>query len=117
MEKPKVKTVPKVAGTSRRHYWLVAGTVILHDSESNARITQALNTVNKTEKHFFPARELGKAQQSMQMQFFRENFPEGPPATLQVMDVHIAGVSYLGHMTEDEFQAPPVEPRNPKATN
>ena len=56
-----------------------------------------LNSVQKTPKREMAARHLGQAQQALQMRAFEKM------GAVQVIDVPIICVSYLGQMSDDEF--------------
>ncbi len=86
----------------KRHHYLFAGEVIfLQPDESIGNIR--LNTVLRTTDEKVRARNIGEAQQALQMLFLRkmEN------VNVKVIDVFIFSVSYLGLMTEADFQKPP----------
>lgn len=88
-----------------QHYHLVAGNVVFQTPEGPEQTmgSLTLNTVLRGPTPNVPARQIGRAQQALQMLFFDKT---GDP-TLQVVDVVIISVSPLGFMTEAEFNAPP----------
>ena len=86
------------------HYYLVSGEILYkHPQAEEAIGTIRLNTMLQLERNVVRHRELGKAQQMLQMHFFnRMNDP-----LFEIIDVFLYGVSYLGHMTDGEFQLAP----------
>ncbi len=89
----------------KQHYYLVSGVVIFREpgEEVNAVGEIKLNTTLRIEQQNVPASQIGRAQQSLQMLMFQKL----QDTTLEVVDVHITAVSYLGHMTEEFFMKPP----------
>lgn len=86
----------------KQHYFLVAGQVIFHTQDGEHGQIM-LNTLASNSERTFPARMLGRAQQALQMRFFQQvNDP-----TVTVDDVPIYAISYMGYMSEKEFNAPP----------
>lgn len=88
----------------RKHYYLVAGELVLQqddDTPAQAR----LNTVTATDYQRFATADIAKAQQALQMLFHRRMGEHA--GTVKVIDVVLLSVSYLGHMTEAEFQKMP----------
>ena len=85
-----------------QHYWLVSGEVHFTLGDNTA-LHHKLNAIVKTGRHGFAHVNMAKAQQLLQMRLVNEQFPEGPPAGFQIMDVYLAGVSHLGMMTEKQF--------------
>ena len=63
------------------------------------------DTLTKKDQPFINMRDLGEAQQASQVRLFREVIE--PTPDVQVMDVCILSVSYLGEMTEEEFNSQP----------
>lgn len=90
----------------KRHYYLVAGEVVFINPDETLG-TLRLNTVTRTKKQLFTAQNLGESQQALQMQFHRNCETRGVPL-LNIFDVFIMSVSYLGHMTEEEFNKAPA---------
>jgi hypothetical protein len=87
----------------KQHYHLVSGVVMFKDLETEGAVGEIkLNTTLRSGSQSVPARQIGKAQQSLQMLMFQKLGTE-----LEVVDVHIVAISYLGHMTEEQFMAPP----------
>lgn len=98
----------------KTHFYLVAGEIVYkHPSQPDAIGYIRLNSVLQMDRNLIRHRELGKAQQMLQLHFHnRMNDP-----TFEVVDVFLVGLSYMGHMTEAEFQLPPegeqVRPAGP----
>ncbi len=90
----------------KRHYYLVSGEVVFINPDETLG-TLRLNTVTRTRKQMFTASNLGESQQALQMQFHRQCETRGVPL-FKIFDVFIFATSYLGHMSEEEFQKPPI---------
>lgn len=95
---------------TRNHYFLIAG-IILFSSNADgveANIGSApANAMVRHDDQNFPVHKLAKAQQNLHKSFVMK-MPEEARAMLDVHDIVITNVSYLGHMTEDEFQYQPT---------
>lgn len=87
----------------QQHYHLVAGLVMFGNPETQEIGSLTLNTVLRSDSQNVPVRQIGRAQQALQMVFRQKTGDE----TTQVVDVPILSISYLGYMSEEEFQAPP----------
>lgn len=87
----------------KQHYFLVCGEVIFHTADEQVG-TIRLNAIVTHEKPTIPVRLIGKAQQALQLNFFKKL--EDAAAT--VVDVVIINFSDLGKMTEKEFHAAPA---------
>ena len=87
----------------KQHYHLVAGLVMFGNPETEQIGSLTLNTVLRSDSQNVPVRQIGRAQQALQMIFRQKTEDE----TSQIVDVPIMSISYLGFMTEEEFQAPP----------
>lgn len=82
------------------HYFMVSGSVTFRNpAEEGSLGSYPFNAVVTNEVNLFPVRMIGKAQQSLQLQFFQKM--EDP--SLEVVDVHLLSVTHLGWMTEKEF--------------
>jgi hypothetical protein len=92
-----------MANNKLKHFHLVAGTILFHDPEANATTSIMLNCTIVTDEKNIPSKEIGRAQQTLQMLMFKKL--DDPK--VEVMDVVIVGISYLGHMTDEYFLAPP----------
>jgi hypothetical protein len=90
----------------KHHFHLVAGEVTFRDPENPEAVgSMKLNSVQKTPKRDIAARHLGQAQQALQMRAMEKL------GVIEVVDVPIICVSYLGHMTDFEFADRPEEPK------
>ena len=88
------------------HRYLVAGEIVftIKDDDGNDLInTVRLNSVLAVEHRNIIVKDIGRAQQALQMNLHRRL--EGDEVV--VRDVVIMNISYLGYCTEKEFQAPP----------
>lgn len=90
--------------TACKHHFLVAGNVLFLNNPSGNMGSVPLNGILLTDTKDIPAASLAKAQQVLQIRFFKqvENSAE-----VTVMDVVLQTITYLGEFTEEEFQAPP----------
>lgn len=86
------------------HYHLVATEVAFLEPDNQAIGSLKINVLLRTPERNFTARDMGKSQQIAQMQLFEKLQNE----KLEVKDVFMIGVSYLGFMTEEKFQEPPA---------
>jgi hypothetical protein len=87
------------------HYFLVCGQVVFHTKDGETGQVM-LNAVVTNDSRNVPARLIGKAQQALQLHFFKQL--EDPTNT--VLDVVIHAFSHLGNMTEKEFHHRPDNP-------
>lgn len=88
---------------NKQHYYLMAGQV--RYEVKGESFTVNLNTLLQNEDQRVIMKDIGQTQQAMQVRFFREVMAPSPDVI--VKDVFIQAVSYLGHMTEEEFNAKP----------
>lgn len=86
--------------SEKRHYYLFTGELIINDPNSDQLQCIRLNAVNPCKQLQINAAALGLAQTAMQKQFY-ERQPADTQA--QVLEVLIINISYLGHMTNEEF--------------
>lgn len=85
-----------------QHYFLITGEIVFKTSEGEpGSIT--LNGIVQNDMPNVPVRILGKAQQTLQLNFFKKV----NDATVEVVDVIITNISALGGMTEAYFHAAP----------
>ena len=85
----------------KTHHQLIAGEVFFtKDGEHHA---PHINGVLQTETRNITARDIGRAQQTLQMNLHRQ--AEDPE--VQIYNVFIFSISYLGHMTQREFEKRP----------
>lgn len=98
-----------------KHYFLISGSIMftVGDIKNLENIQPSNIFVNAIVRHDdtdFPARKLAKAQQNLHKSFIMK-LPE--PELTNIHDIVILSVSYLGEMTEEEFQVAPEEPKLP----
>jgi hypothetical protein len=89
---------------SKKHYHLVAGEVKFGNTTDETIGSTLLNALLPWDTHDLPLRAIGRAQQALQIQF-RNRIQNDP--TIQIIDVVIVNFSYLGFMTEEEFNQAP----------
>lgn len=82
----------------RKHHYLVTGE-IHYGIEDNYHMSR-LNAVVTHDEKKVPAKIIGRAQQTLQMNFFKR---VEDPTKIKVEDVIIVGLTYLGEFTESEF--------------
>ena len=85
------------------HHNLITGEIVFRTSDSEQVNAIRVNGILLTENQNIGVHGLGKAQQVLQLNFFKKM--DDP--TLKVADVIILGMTYLGRMTEEEFKAVP----------
>lgn len=86
-----------------RHHYLITGEIVFKARDMETVNGMRANGILLTENTNIGVAAIGKAQQVIQMNFFQKmNDP-----TLIVIDVIILGMTYLGHMTEEEFKRVP----------
>lgn len=88
----------------KKHFYLVSGSVMFAAEDNVGSVT--LNAVVSNSTPTMAVRQIGRAQQSLQMNFWQKVDPSEAAKT-KVLDVVILSVSYLGEMTEEEFHAAP----------
>ena len=95
----------------KQHYFMIAGLVgiVVTTEEDGVKSENPTslpgNAVVRHDSTNFPAHRLGRAQQNLTRAVLTK-IPEEVRPTISIMDVVIQNVSYLGFMTEEEFQAP-----------
>lgn len=90
----------------KQHYYLVSGTLIFtveENGQTNVGNVE-LNALVHDDERNVTLSIIGKAQTGLQLNF-RQRQPD--PAT-QIIDVIVANMIYLGHMTKEEFEAMPA---------
>lgn len=95
--------------SDKKHFFLISGLVIftIGDDEETAQISSiSTNAIVRHDDTSFPAAKLAKAQQNLHKSMLAK-MPEEARAVIVVRDVVVQTVCHLGHMTEEEFQAPP----------
>jgi hypothetical protein len=89
--------------SQKLHYHLITGKIVFSEpNQESVNVIELNAVVSHTEKNI-PVALIGRAQQTLQLQFF--NRMENPE--LEIRDVVISSLCYLGEMTQEEFQAPP----------
>lgn len=86
----------------KQYYFLVTGTVMFATTEGETGQVM-INAIVTNKDRLFPSRLIGKAQQAIQLHFFKKI----NDATVTVLDVPIQNIVNLGLMTEAEFHAAP----------
>jgi hypothetical protein len=85
------------------HYYLICGTLMCVNDEGNISAV-SLNAILPNEIKEIDVQAIAKAQQSLQMNF--EQRMQGEQ--INVVDVVIASISYLGFMTQSKFTREPT---------
>lgn len=90
------------------HYFLISGTILftMGEGEDEQISTMIANAIVRHDDTKFPAHKLGKAQQNL-FKSMMMKLPEEARPGIIARDIVIQSVSYLGLMTEEEFQAEP----------
>jgi len=83
----------------KKHYWLSAVELTFIDSEGSTGVTRVNTMVNADEQRLTMV-ELAKVQQGGQLTLFNKL---GEQVT--VLGLTVMHISYLGHMTDEEFTA------------
>lgn len=81
---------------------MICGEVIFMTKDGQSGSVR-LNSVATSQFNKIPVALIGKAQQGLQLNFFKKM--EDPD--VQVLDVVIMNIFHLGHMTPAEFHKPP----------
>lgn len=94
--------------SDKKHVFLIAGLVMftIGDGDDAQISSIPTNAIVRHDDQLFPAAKLAKAQQNLHKSMMLK-MPEEIHGSLIVRDIVLTNVSYLGHMTEEEFQAPP----------
>lgn len=85
----------------KTHHYLVSAKVLIQDKENGNLTHMDLNCTIFTKFNFVTAKDIGNAQRTIQYLLFQRI----PPEAVDVHDVHINSISYLGHMRQEEFLA------------
>ena len=100
------QTRAAVATQEKKHHHFFAGQVTYSDGKS---VSYAhLNCVLTSTDRVVQAKDIGKAQQILQMQFFKRF--QGDAEGIEVVDVFMLGISYLGLMTDAHFHEGTSQP-------
>lgn len=85
----------------KKHFFMVAGEVVFKTQE-NEMGSVRLNAMVLTNEQKFPLRYINLAQQTLQMNFFKRHSDP-----VEILDVVLNGLMYLGAFTEKEFHTTP----------
>ena len=90
--------------TEQFHYYLITGEIFFSPNQDKKPTddiySNRLNGVIYLKDKQVTTKGLAKAQQVLQLNFFRHN----PPDTVTVRDVVISNISYLGYMDKESFE-------------
>lgn len=106
----------------RQHYFLIAGSLfftIAKDDGTLVADSTIANAIVRHDSQSFPVHKLQKAQQNLHKGFVMK-LPDEAKQTMSFHDIVITNVSYLGFMSEEEFQFQPEitpAPETPAASN
>jgi hypothetical protein len=92
---------------SMKHHYMVAGEVMIIEGDSIGSIK--LNTIMLTNSQRITVLDIGNAQKSLQAQFFARRKISQETSEVEIADVFIHGISYLGHMKPSTFTNLPKE--------
>lgn len=93
---------------SKLHYFLITGQIMFKDNSLPEQVSvNAVNTnaVMTSSQSTIPARGIAKAQQASQQAFIQRM--DGLE-NINILDVIIMNIVYLGEFTQEDFQAPPA---------
>lgn len=85
------------------HHHLIYGEIVFKYKDHEQIHSTRVNGVLITSDQKITIRQLGRAQQTLQLNFHQRMQDE----SIQVLDVILADFSYLGLMTKKEFEQPP----------
>lgn len=93
------------ASKNKQHYNLICGTLLLASMDNENISSVTLNAIVPSDIKHINVDTLGRAQQALQANFMQrmKDSPDMP----QIVDVVIASISYLGHMTQEQFNKAP----------
>lgn len=90
-----------------KYHHLVAGQIMLTvEGEDSGMNTAFLNGVITTKEPLVGAHDIGRAQQTLQMLFFKK-VPPTDHQKIKIVDVVITGLFSLGYMTDERFLKKP----------
>ena len=102
-----------------KYHHLIAGQILLTEGANPNLNSVPLNGVITTKEPLIGAHDLGRAQQTLQMLFFKK-LPESMVASVHIVDVVILGIVNMGYMTDERFLQKPdgvaVQERETKPT-
>lgn len=86
---------------AKKHHYMVAGEIIFTTPSEQGEVFHQINmnAVLTTDSKEIKAKDIGRAQQYLQLSFLR-----GTHIQPDIRNVIIFGFTYLGHFTEEEFQ-------------
>lgn len=90
--------------SDKKHYYLASTRVLFRKRVSEHE--RALNVLLILDNNYVRQHDMGHVQQSAQVRLF-QLLGENEIKDISVYDVFIESISYLGHMTKDEFTATP----------
>lgn len=100
---------PKAPVDKRQYHWLVAGEIVFNyinkDSKEVSVNSAKVNCIIFSEKSHINMAQLGRANQTLQMQFYQRM--GGTTEGIEVTNLTILGMIPLGHMTNEEFNRMP----------
>lgn len=107
----------KVPSAKKNHFYLVAAMVTFNIEGEEGTRSHMLNTMIKTKDNFVSLENLGRAQQAVQMRL--AGILGEDSAKSNVIDVVVMSVSYMGYMSEKDFdprvEVTPATPTDPAA--
>lgn len=89
----------------QKHHYLIAAEIVFKHKDQEEISAIRINGVLIQDEKNLPTRSLGRAQQVAQMNFHNQMGAE--MVHLQVIDVALISLSYLGLMAQEEFQRHP----------
>lgn len=93
----------------RQHYFLIAGSIMFTVAKDDGTLVADATIANAIVRHDskdFPVHKLRRAQQNLHHGFVMK-LPEEAKQAMSFHDIVVTNVSYLGFMSEDEFQHEP----------
>jgi len=104
-------TAPISENTTQKYYYLIAGNIVYKASggtkDENPMGVITLNGIIATDTQVLGINELNNAQQVLQQHFRVKT--EDP--TIEIVDVVILNIAYLGLQSKDEFHNLNLEPK------
>lgn len=97
--------------SEKKHYYLAAAVVKYRKRHMSQ--TSDLNSLIILDNQNITQNVLGHIQQVTQVRFFRS--VEQPSPEINVDDIYISNLMYLGHMTEEEWSFIPAPPKQEEA--
>lgn len=94
-----------------KHHFLIVGEVVFRMPNEEEVRAAKVNGVLVTDSRNVGSAHLGKCQQIVQLHF-RQSLPD---PKIQVVDVVLLNIDYLGEMTEEEFLGPNAVQEQPEA--